>query len=96
MKKIVKAVLCLAVPGLVFLNAWEGFRYSTLADEVAGLERQQKELLEANRDAIGQIAYESSPDRVAEKAAEMGLSAPDAESVTRLRVEPDDGEERSR
>jgi ABC-type phosphate transport system auxiliary subunit len=94
MKKIAKALLCLAVPGLLFLNAWEGFRYSTLADQVARLEKQQKELLEANRDAIGRMAYESSPDRVAEKAAGMGLSAPAAADVTRLLVEPSGGEGR--
>jgi hypothetical protein len=94
MKKIVKAVLCLAVPGLLFLNAWEGYRYATLTEEVARLEKQQKELLEANRDAIGRIAYESSPDRMAQKAADMGLTAPDTSDVTRLLVEPDGGEGR--
>jgi hypothetical protein len=94
MKKTLKIVLCLAVPGLIFLNAWEGFRYATLEDQVAALERQQKELLDANRDAIGRIAYESSPDRVAEKAAEMGLASPDAADVTLLLVEPAGGEGR--
>ena len=94
MKKTVKAVLCLAVPGLLFLNAWEGFRFGTTEDRVAALERQQKELLEANRDVIGRIAYESAPDRVAQKAAEMGLSSPAADAVTRLQVEPAGGEDR--
>ena len=94
MKKIVKAILCLAVPGLMFLNAWEGFRYGTLVERVAELEKQQKELLEANRDAIGRMAYESSPDRVAQKAAEMGLQSPDETGVIRLQVEPSGGEGR--
>ncbi len=65
MKKILTAVLCLAVPGLLFLNAWQGYRFNALSDQVAALEKQQKDLLEANRDIIGQIAFESSPDRVA-------------------------------
>ena len=73
MKKILTAVLCLAVPGLFFLNAWQGFRTNTLADRVSDLERQQKELLSANRDIIGQIAYETSPERVAQKAVGLGL-----------------------
>ena len=88
MKRILTAVLCLAVPGLFFLNAWEGWRYTTLADQIASLERQQKDFLEANRDTIGQIAYEGSPERIAEKAAAMGLTRPDAAGVTRLQVEP--------
>ena len=73
MKKILTAVLCLAVPGLLFLNTWQGWRYNALTDEVAALEKQQKDLLEANRDTIARIAYETSPDRVAEKAAALGL-----------------------
>ena len=73
MNKIFAAALCLAVPGLIFLNAWQGYRYSALADKVDELEKQQKDLLSANRDIIGQIAYETSPARVAEKAAALGL-----------------------
>jgi hypothetical protein len=97
MNKIFAAVLCLAVPGLVFLNAWQGYRYSALADKVDELEKQQKDLLSANRDIIGQIAYETSPARVAEKAAALGLVPADATSVagasgvrvTRLQAGPD-------
>ncbi len=73
MNKIFAAVLCLAVPGLIFLNAWQGWRYSALSQKVDELEKQQKDLLSANRDIIGQIAYETSPARVAEKAAALGL-----------------------
>ena len=73
MKKILTAALCLTVPGLLFLNAWQGYRYNALSDQVAALEKEQKVLLEANRDIIGQIAFESSPERVAEKAAGLGL-----------------------
>ena len=86
MKKILTALLCLAVPGLLFLNAWQGYRYNALTDQVAALEKQQKELLEANRDTIGQIAYETSPDRVAEKAAALGLVPADPSAVTRLQA----------
>jgi ABC-type phosphate transport system auxiliary subunit len=86
MKKILTAALCLAVPGLLFLNAWQGFRFNALSDRIAAMEKQQKDLLEANRDTIGQIAYEMSPERVAEKAAALGLLPADKTSVTRLNV----------
>jgi hypothetical protein len=88
MKRMLSALVCLAVAGLFILNAWEGYRYDTLSREVAALEARQNQLLEANRDAIGQIAYETSPDRVAEKAAGLGLVPADPLSVIRLRVEP--------
>ena len=93
MKKTLTAVLCLAVPGLLFLNAWEGYRFNALTDQVAALEKQQKELLESNRDTIGQIAFESSPDRVAEKAASLGLVPADPSTVTRIQpvTSPDQG-----
>lgn len=73
MKKIVTAVLCLAVPGLIFLNAWQGYRYSEVSARITALEKEQKDLLAANRDIIGQIAYETSPSRVEQKAAALGL-----------------------
>ena len=88
MKKILTAVLCLSVPGLFILNAWQGYRTSMLSDRVEDLERQQKELLAANRDLIGQIAYETSPERVAEKAAGLGLVTPSEADVTRILVRP--------
>jgi cell division protein FtsL len=93
MKKILTAALCLAVPGLIFLNAWQGYRFNALNDQVAALEKQQKDLLEANRDTIGQIAFESSPERVAEKAASLGLVPADPSAVIRLQAgqTPDGG-----
>ena len=95
MRRFMWAALCLVIPGLLFLNAWEGFRYSDLADRVQELEKEQRVLLEENRDAIAQIAYESSPERVAEKAAGLGLAAPDQADVTRLQVEPTSAEGRT-
>ena len=86
MKRILTAALCLTVPGLLFLNAWQGYRFSRLTDQVTALEKQQKDLLEANRDIIGQIAFESSPERVAEKAAGLGLVPADPSAVIRLQA----------
>ncbi len=93
MKTVLVVVLCLAVPGLIFLNAWQGYRYSELSSRITDLERQQKDLLAANRDTIGQIAYETSPVRVQEKASALGLVDADSPpgtsvGVTRLRIAP--------
>jgi len=87
-KRILQAILCLALPGMLFLNAWEGYRYSRLAEEVAALEKRQMELLEVNRDAIAQIAREQSPQKVEEKAtADLNLVPLDQSRVTRVIVE---------
>jgi hypothetical protein len=85
--RILTALLCLAIPGLFLLNAWEGYRYGSLSDQVADLEQRQKELLERNRSDIAQIAYETSPERVAEKAGQgLGLAPADPSNVTRVQV----------
>ncbi len=87
MKRYSLAILALTVPGLLFLNAWQGYRYNDLADQVSVLEKQQQDLLEANRDVIAQIAYEQSPTRVEEKAASsFGLATADPAHVTRVLV----------
>jgi hypothetical protein len=86
-KRLITAVLCLAVPALIFLNAWQGYRYNDLADRIADLEKRQRELLESNRDAIAQIAYETSPARIEERAAgSLGLVPLALSSVIRVRV----------
>ena len=93
MKKILTAVLCLAIPGFLLLDTWQAWRFSALTDEVAALEKEQKGLLEANRDTIAQIAFETSPERVAQKAAALGLVPADPSAVTRLQAgaAPDGG-----
>ena len=68
MKRYGLAVISLMVPSLLWLNAWQGYRYSELSNSVAALEKRQQDLLEANRDTLAQIAYEKSPVRVEEKA----------------------------
>ena len=88
MRRIMWAVFCLAIPGLLFLNAWQGFRFNDLSDKIGALEKQQKELLEKNRDAIAQIAYETSPERVGQKAALLeGLVPLDQSAITRLQAD---------
>jgi hypothetical protein len=77
--------LCAAVSGLLFLNAWQGYRYHVLSQEVAALEKAQKDLLERNREAIAEIAREQSPARVEEKAG-ASVQPLDPSHVTRVPV----------
>ncbi|MGO9412129.1 MAG: hypothetical protein ACLQCB_15430 [Spirochaetia bacterium] len=88
MKRYGLALISLIVPGLLCLNAWQGYRYNELSNAVAALEKQQQDLLEANRDAIAQIAYEQSPARVEEKAGKSFSLVPvDQSHVTRVLVQ---------
>jgi chromosome segregation and condensation protein ScpB len=87
MKKILALAMTLLVPALIFLNAWQGYRYHVLSDEVSALQDSQKELVEKNMGVIAQIAYEQSPLRVEEKAiAQLHLSPVDQSHVTRVVV----------
>jgi len=83
-KRLARLVVALAVPGLLALNAWQGWRYHRLAEEVSALEEQQRRLLEANRNAIAAIAAEQSAARVEERARGMGLVPIDPSRVTRV------------
>ena len=86
MNKLARLVLAVAVPGLLALNAWQGWRYHRLAEEISALEEQQRSLLEANRNAIAAIAAERSAAVVEERAREMGLLPIDPSRVTRVPV----------
>ncbi|HUI69438.1 MAG TPA: hypothetical protein VL354_02885 [Spirochaetia bacterium] len=85
-------VLSLIVPGLLCVNAWQGYRYNQLSNDVASLESQQQDLLEANRDALAEIAYEKSPGRIEEKALKSFTLVPvDQGHVTRVLIESPSG-----
>ncbi len=88
MKRILLLAMALLVPALLFLNAWQGFRYHTLSTEVAELEKRQKGIIEQNMGTLARIAYERSPQRIEERAAkEPGLAPIDNSRVTRVVVE---------
>ncbi len=84
MRKLMRILVALAVPGLLALNAWQGWRYHRLAEEVSALEEQQRSLLEANRNAIAGIAAERSTASVEERARALGLVPIDPSRVTRV------------
>ncbi len=84
-KRVALLALCLAVPGLLMLNAWQGYRYHALSDKVVELEKAQKDLLEKNRAAIADIAHEQSLQRVEEKAG-AALESLDPSQITRVTV----------
>ncbi len=87
MKKIIALAMTLVVPALIFVNAWQGYRYHMLSKEVSVLQDRQQELVEKNMGVIAQIAFEQSPGRVEEKAAAMHLSLADQSRITRVTVE---------
>ena len=84
MNKLARLVLAVAVPGLLALNAWQGWRYHRLTEQVAALEQEQRRLLEANRNIIAAIAAERSAASVEERARDMGLVPIDPDRLTRV------------
>ena len=87
MKKILALAMTLVIPALIFVNAWQGYRYNVLSKEVSTLQSRQQELVEKNMGVIAEIAYEQSPQRVEEKAAALRLSLADQSRITRVTVE---------
>jgi len=82
--KLLRLALAVAVPGLLALNAWQGWRYHRLTEQVAALEQEQRRLLEANRNIIAAIAAERSAASVEERARAMGLVPIDPSRLTRM------------
>ncbi len=88
MKRTLLLAMALLVPVLLFLNAWQGFRYYSLSTEVAELEKRQVAIVEKNMETLARIAYERSPRRIEERAAgEPGLAPIDSSRTTRVVVE---------
>ena len=63
-KKILIAFLVITVPVLLFLNAWQGFKYERINAEIRNHEYEQKEWFEENKKMLAAISVYSSPARV--------------------------------
>ena len=64
MKTKILLVLICSVPLLLFLNAWQVFKFESAKSEVISLEHSQQEWLEKNKKMIVGIEVLSSPTRL--------------------------------
>ncbi len=69
-KKVLSVLMLLLFPVLLCLNVWQSFRYQQLETELAGLQKQQLDLVEKNKRALAAVAVFSSPSRVGALAEE--------------------------
>lgn len=72
----------IAIPLLLFANAYQAYRYNTLEREIQELEEQQLALIEENKRAILAITILSSPQRIGPIAEEeLSLTRLDLDSL---------------
>ena len=71
MRRILLVVVVCSVPALMFLNAWQVFRFGQALDEIRELERAQRELIEENKNTLVGIEVLSSPSRLEEIVSGM-------------------------
>ena len=77
-------MLVVAVPVLLFANAFQAYRYSQLQNEISTLLDEQQSLIEENKRAILAISVLSSPQRIGPLAEELGLSRVEGAEVIRM------------
>jgi|WetSurMetagenome_2_1015567.scaffolds.fasta_scaffold1157969_1 hypothetical protein len=93
MKRIVLLAIAILVPALLFLNTWQGYRYHQLSEDVAALEKRQRQTVEDNMGLVARISFERSRARIEERAAADGALAPiPAARVTRVLVTGSQGQ----
>ena len=81
------------IPLFLFLNAWQGYKYGTLAREIRQMEAEQKNWFEENKKLIASIAIFSAPARIDRSAREeLGLSKPESREIDRIRIIGGEGE----
>jgi len=81
-------LLVVAIPVLLFANAYQAYRYSQVAREIDRLQNEQQTLIEENKRTILGISVLSSPQRIGPLAeSELGLSRVDGSDIIRTRVD---------
>lgn len=87
MKKLIRLLIALSIPAVLFLSVYQVYRYQQLEAEVAQLREVQKELFERNKRLIAHIAILESPRRIAELATgELDLQRVPIEERMRILI----------
>lgn len=88
--KILFVFIAVLVPLMLFVNAWQAYRYQQEEKAVRYYEECQQELLEKNKKIVARISVLSSPERIEKLAKEeLGLRQYKAEDI--LRIKKDEG-----
>lgn len=85
MKRTLRLLVIMTIPAFVFVNIYQTYRYQTVGQSVALLERHEKSWLEQNKRIIAGIAVLSSPARIDQIAAgKLGLKQRTLEPTLRV------------
>lgn len=94
MKRAFAVILVASVPLLMFLNAWQVFRFNRTLEDVRVLEEKQRTLIERNKNALVGIEVLSSPSRIDEVADGIeGIEKRADVSRVLIRIDPTEGED---
>jgi cell division protein FtsL len=78
-------LLVVAIPVLLFVNAFQAYRYSQLEREIDRLQVEQQILIEENKRAILALSVLSSPRRIGPLAEEeLGLERIENEDIIHM------------
>ncbi len=76
MKKVLVLLFAATVPALLGLKIWQVQRTQALLSKIEGMDREQREWLERNKQLLSAIAVFRSPARIEKLAREkLGLEA---------------------
>jgi len=89
-KRLFLLVMAATIPALLFVNVWQGVRYTRLKAAVRQLEDEQTAWYERNKNLLAAIGIHSSPRRL-EALAERDRDARKAGPEDTVRVEVDTG-----
>jgi len=91
MKKTAAVLCTLLIPVLLFLLVWQSSRYTRLEHELQLFERQQIDLVTANRRLISQISVLSSPERIEQVAVtKLGMRKAIPSEILRIEIKNGD------
>jgi hypothetical protein len=89
-RRVLIIAVTASVPVLLFLNVWQGVRYSRLREDVRLLEEEQTAWFERNKNLLAAVGVYSSPKRLDALAAkDPELTKSISPDVMRVDVEKD-------
>lgn len=81
-KKVFMFLAAIIIPSLLFINAWQAFRFRDFRKDIRSFEKEQESWVESNRRLISAVTVYSSPGRVSKVArGKLSLERLDSSDV---------------
>lgn len=87
-KTVILYILAFIIPVVLFVDAYQSFRYNALERDVSAIEQRQYEIIEDNKRSVSAISVMTVPGRIEMIAkTKLGMRRAKPEEILRIKLD---------